>query len=64
MSTWVWVLTYTILGTNPEYGSISKYLTQTECQQSLEAFKQDRQNRGQQVVAVCRRVLKDTGTNK
>ena len=64
MSTWVWVLTYTILGTTPEHGTISKYQTQAECQQSLEAFKQDRQSRGQRVVGTCRQVLKDLGTNK
>lgn len=58
MSTWVWVLTYTILGTSPEHVTMSKYQTQAECQQYLDTVKQERQARGQQVVGSCQYVLK------
>ena len=64
MSIWVWVLSYTILGSLPEHGTISKYSTQAECLQSLEAMKQDRRSRGQQVVGTCRQVLKPAPTTK
>ena len=58
MSTWVWVLSYTILGSNPEHVTISKYQTQSECQQYLDTVKQERQARGQRVVGTCQYVLK------
>ena len=64
MSAWVWVLTYTVLGANPEHGTISKYSTPVECQASLAALMDERRARGQQVVGTCRQVLKPADPNK
>lgn len=60
MNAWVWVLTYTILGSAPEHGIISKYTTQAECQQALAGLKEERKLRKQHVVGHCHRVLKST----
>ena len=64
MSTWVWVLSYTILGANAQHGTISKYSTQAECQASLTAMREERRARGQQVVGTCTQVLKPAHANK
>ena len=65
MSVWVWVLSYTILGTNPEHGVISKYTSQAECQQTLAAMREERRARtGQQIVGTCTQVLKPAAPNK
>ena len=64
MSVWVWVLTYTILGSQPQHGTISKYSTQNECEASLAAMKSEQRARGLQLVGTCRQVLKAEPRNK
>ena len=64
MSIWVWVLTYTVLGAEPEHNTIAKYSTQPECQQSLDALREERRSRGQHIVGSCRQVLKSAQANK
>lgn len=50
---WVWVLTFTILGSKPEHGQIAKFATKPECQQALIAKKQESEQRGKELVGAC-----------
>ena len=50
---WVWVLSFTVLGSKPEHGQVSKFQTKQECQQALILKKQELESAGKQVVATC-----------
>lgn len=58
MSTWVWVLTFTVLGTNAEHRSFSKYATKQECEQVLQSMKQEKLKQNQHIAGTCNLVLK------
>ena len=58
MSTWIWVLTYTLLGNPGEHGSMPKFETRTECEQHLQVLKQEANNKKRQLVGHCYLVLK------
>lgn len=58
MSTWIWVLTYTLLGNPGEHGSMPKFETRTECEQHLQILKQEAQRNKKQLVGHCYLVLK------
>lgn len=58
MSTWVWVLTFTVLGAAPEHHTFAKYATKSECEQALQSIKQDRAQKKQQIAGSCKLVAK------
>lgn len=58
MNTWVWVLTFTIMGSAPESGTFSKYKTRIECEEALVALKREKQQKNQQLAGTCYRALK------
>lgn len=60
MSTWVWVLTFTVLGTPPEHHESSKYLSKTECFEALESLRQGYKQKKKQISGTCKLVLKST----
>ena len=55
---WIWVLTYTILGTTPEHGSIAKFQTRQECEQRLQEMRTDAKLERKQIVGSCTLVLR------
>lgn len=59
MKTWIWALTFTVLGPNPEHGTSNKYTTQAECEQALAALKQEKQRQNKSIVGSCKLVLKE-----
>lgn len=58
MSTVVWVLTFTVLGANPEHKTYDKYRTKEECQQDFIKYKEEYKKDNKQIVGVCTRKIK------
>ena len=58
MSTWIWVLTFTVLGNPAEHGSLPKFNSRAECEQHLEVLKQEAQNKKKQLVGHCYLVMR------
>lgn len=54
----VWVLSFTVLGVNPEHGSLAKYETKESCEQMLEQYKKDYKEKKKNIVGSCKLVLK------
>lgn len=50
---WVWVLTFTILGTKPEHGQIAKFETKQDCHRALILKRQEAEQRGRELVGTC-----------
>ncbi len=50
---WVWILTITALGSNPEHLKVAKFQTKMECQQALVVKKQEYDAKGKQIVGTC-----------
>ena len=59
MYDYVWVLTFTVLGSNPEHQSFDKYKTKQECIQALNSFKEQKKNEGKKIVGECKLTLKE-----
>lgn len=64
MTIWVWVLTYTVLGVNPEHRTFSKYETQQECEQALISLKQEKKLQNKNIVGSCVLTLKEKNSGK
>lgn len=60
MNTWIWVLSFTVLGPTAEHGTISKHTTRQECEQTLEQLKQEKKAQNKTLVGSCRMTLKET----
>lgn len=58
MSAWVWALTFTVLGAVPEHGTMTKYPTRKDCEESLQALKADYRQKGKNLVGSCTLILK------
>ena len=58
MSTWVWVLTFTVLGVKAEHYTFAKYATKAECEQALQSIKQEKAQQKQQISGACKLVAK------
>ena len=58
MSTWIWVLSFTVLGAVPKHGELAKYGTKAECEQALVGLKQEAQAQRQQLTGRCTLTLK------
>lgn len=50
---WVWVLSFTVLGTQSEHGEQAKFDTKQACEQALTEFLQNQAQRGRAVAATC-----------
>lgn len=51
--TWIWVLAFSVLGSQPEHGAVAKFETRAQCQQALEQKRQEMQAQGKQIAAHC-----------
>lgn len=60
MNTWVWMLTFTILGSVPEHGTIAKFQTRSECEERLQAMRKDAQQEGKKLVGACSLLIQTT----
>lgn len=58
MSTWIWVLSFTVLGAVPKHGELAKYGTKAECEQALTGLKQEAQRQNQQLTGRCFLMIK------
>ena len=54
----VWVLTFTILGVNPEHKSFAKYTTKQECERALEETKAEYKAKKKNISGTCIMSLK------
>lgn len=50
---WVWVLSFSILGSKPEHGQIAKFETKQECLRALDQKTQDAIRQGRELVGRC-----------
>ena len=50
---WVWVLSFTILGSAPEHGKIAKFETQHECLRALADKKIQEAAKKKELVGTC-----------
>ncbi len=50
---WVWVLSFTILGTSPEHGRVTRYETKTECINALKLKVREESDKGKILVGSC-----------
>ncbi len=59
MTSWIWALSFSVLGPVPESGTFYKYSSQEECQRALTALKQEKKAQNKILVGSCQLVLKD-----
>jgi hypothetical protein len=50
---WVWVLSFTVLGSKAEHVSLAKFETKSQCQTALEAKRQELKAKGSEIAAHC-----------
>lgn len=62
MNSWVWVLTFTVLGSSPEHGVISKFTTREECNQALVQLKEEKKKHNKNLIGSCNLTLKDANS--
>lgn len=58
MTSWIWVLTFTILGTTPEHGTIAKFSNRADCEERLKVMKQEANENKKKMVGSCSQVLR------
>lgn len=51
--TWVWVATFTVLGSVPEHVTFGKFSTRFECEQALEQRRAEYRQRNKEIVGTC-----------
>lgn len=59
MSSYIWVLSFTVIGIAPEHHTITKYQDKQECIKALESIKQEHLAKKKQVVGSCKLTLRD-----
>lgn len=50
---WVWVLSFTVLGNNPQHGQIAKFETKAACQTALEQKRTEFRDQNRELVGTC-----------
>jgi len=50
---WVWVATFTILGSRPEHGTFGQFETRQECFRALEQRRLEFRQRNKELVGTC-----------
>ena len=54
----VWVLTFTVLGANPEHKSFPKYQTKQECERALEQTRAEYKTKKKRIAGSCALTVK------
>lgn len=57
---WVWILSITLLGSNPEHSRIAKFETKQDCQKALISKKIEYEQKGREMVGHCFYVRADS----
>jgi hypothetical protein len=57
-TTFIWVLSFTVLGPVPEYKTFAKYQTKQECEQALEQSKAEYKTKKKVIVGSCTLTMK------
>lgn len=52
-TSFVWVVSFSVLGTVPEHGTFGTFGTKAECLQALEQKKQQMQQQKKDIVGTC-----------
>lgn len=50
---WVWVATFSVLGSKPEHNTFGAFNTKQECQLALEQRRQDLAQKGKEIAGTC-----------
>jgi len=50
---WFWVAAFTVLGSAPEHGRFGSFSTRAECEQALEARRQEMLRNKKEIVGSC-----------
>lgn len=53
MYTLIWVLSFSVVGTTPEYGELAKYKSKKECQEALVQKKEEYKEKGKKLFGTC-----------
>lgn len=56
---WVWVLSITVLGSNPEHVNVAKFENKQDCQKALTSKKSEYELKNKQIVGHCYYSKKD-----
>lgn len=51
--TWIWVLSFSVLGSQREHGEQARYESRAACQQALAEISLREAQRGREVVGTC-----------
>lgn len=54
----IWVLSISVLGSNPEPKTFAKYTTKQECEQALAQIKEEYNNQKKKIAATCTLTIK------
>ncbi len=54
----VWVLTFTVLGSNPEHKTFAKYKDRQECEQALEQIRAEYKTNKKNIAGSCKQIIK------
>lgn len=50
---WVWVVSFSVLGSVPEHGTFGAFLTKPECEQALFQKRLQMQQQNKSIVGTC-----------
>lgn len=54
----IWVLTFSVLGSTPEYKELPKYNTKQECLEALQQYRQEYKENNKKVAGSCHQSTK------
>ena len=57
-TTFVWVLTFTVLGVNPEHKAFPKYPSKQECEQALVQTRAEYKAKNKHIAGACTLIIK------
>lgn len=60
---WIWVLTFTILGINPQNGQEARFKTKQDCLNALALKKQEAIQQGKEIIGTCYLIKKISKEN-
>lgn len=50
---WIWVITFSVLGSTPEHGKFGAYSNRSECEQALINKKKEMLREGKEIAGTC-----------
>lgn len=50
---WVWVATFTVLGSTPEHVTFGSFETRSQCIEALEQRRQENAQRNKEIAGTC-----------